>query len=99
MALDQFDFKEYRDAYESFAGLEPRAKVLYNMAMCSFMYDDRQEALECLRRCVDCDPYLAIASYQLGCLYMDFDDTEKAVTAFELAVKVPTIYTYSHGTF
>jgi tetratricopeptide (TPR) repeat protein len=87
-ALDQFDYKEYRNAYDTFSNLEPRAKVLYNMAMCALLCEDWGEAVECLKRCVDCDPYLAIAAYQLGCTFTKLDDANGAVIAFEQAVKV-----------
>lgn len=87
-ALDHFDNGEYRDSLAAFAMLEPRAKVLYNMAMCAESNGDRTEAIDFLKRSVECDPYLAIASFQLGCYYVEAGDGSGAVEAFEQAIKV-----------
>lgn len=87
-ALDRFDNGEYGECLEDFKMLEPRAKVLYNMAMCAECNGDRGEAIELLKISVECDPYLAIASFQLGCYLVEVGDAAGGVEAFEQAIKV-----------
>jgi tetratricopeptide (TPR) repeat protein len=88
-ALDHFNNREYQEAYSVLYELEPRAKVFYNIAMCALLIGNPEKALEMLERCVQCDPYFSIASFQLGCLkhHRQKDDLG-AIEAFREAIRV-----------
>ncbi len=87
-SLDQFDFAEYQEAYESFGQMEPRAKVLFNMAICAINLNDTMNAYELLVKTLENDPYLSIAAFHLGNLQFSIGNVAEGANSFQVCLKV-----------
>lgn len=90
-ALEAFDQGQHGTAKAAFRGVEQRAKVKYNMAMCAILVDDLEEAERLLRETLQQDPFLAIAAYQMGCLLVEKECLKEALGSFDLCLNVPTL--------
>ena len=88
-ALNHFDFSEYREAFQVFTEMEPKAKVYHNMAMCLIGIGDYFQAIKMLRAALEADPFLSLTSFHLGCLLYEKGEYNDAISSFQESLRVP----------
>jgi len=60
--------------------------ALYNVIYCFDFLNEREQAVEFLNRYLDKNPYSEVAWHQLGKLFVELEQYEKALSSFEFAV-------------
>ena len=81
-ALAAYDSQEFDNALKCFETIADTSKILFNCGVIHATLGQHQEAIECYRRAVHLDQYLAIAYFQQGVSNFLMGDFEEALANF-----------------
>lgn len=81
--FDSYDFDLALAVYHELLGLfSLNAKVLFNIGQIHLLLGERRESASWFEKAVTCDPFLAVALFQLGAVYMRLGDFSGARNAY-----------------
>ncbi|CUS07096.1 unnamed protein product [Tuber aestivum] len=83
--FDTYDLITSQNLFNEHLALfpHPRAIIHFNLAAIHLLLSSPREALSSLRTATSIDPYLAVAQYQLGALFLHFGDLGAARKAYQ----------------
>jgi tetratricopeptide (TPR) repeat protein len=68
---------------------------LYDLAYASQMMEQTQEAIHYYNQCLDVNPFLEIAWYNIGVAYAKENQNDKALEAYDFAIAILPTYTWA----
>ena len=83
---DDYELITSKNLFNEHLSLFPhsRARIHFNIASIHLLLSSPQEALSSLRTATSIDPYLVVAQYQLGALFLHFGDLGPARKAYQM---------------